>query len=351
LIIQNKREVLVNSKTLSPLATMMLIAKNLEAALSFVFILKRRNLYSERILYIVSKGLLYQFRRATFANLIFLERLSQALEKTSVETIFFTMEGHAHEAALINLIKIRFPHIRIKSIQHAPIVPSQVGYFENLLLLRETDAILCTGVTMQEITTKFLQDSDAACRDVRVLGSTKSYISVGITHDTLRTKKQSILFLPEGTQASTIEFLDLLNFLAKKYPEMYFVFRMHPATQKSVKLLRRLSKQLPTNAAFSRRSLALDLADSLCCIYRSSASAIEGLAFGVTPIHFQSNNEFDLDPILNDLLEHPHARDYSQLETVLEGLTESFEPIQEGSKRMQKYFKDYYSPLRINALE
>jgi hypothetical protein len=126
---------------------------------------------------------------------------------------------------------------------------------------------------------------------------------------------------------------------------------VHPATRKNAKLRRHLRKRLPTNAIFSQKSLVQDLEESLCCVYRSSASAIEALAFGVNPVHFQSSNEFDLDPIFNAHLEHPRAHDYSHLERIIEGLADSCVPSFSSKRRMQKYFKDYYSPLKIEALE
>jgi len=102
---------------------------------------------------------------------------------------------------------------------------------------------------------------------------------------------------------------------------------------------------------FSQHSLINDLEESWCCIYRSSAAAIEALAYGVIPIHFQSSGQFDLDPILNEYLEHPKAQNYADLEGIINGLANSYVSLSSNGKRIREYHQDFYYPLDINALE
>jgi len=348
---EKNQEVIVNSKTLSPVATTKLILKNFSAVLRLIFELKTNKLTTESELYLISEGLIFQFRRATFANLILLQRLIEVLKYSSTQSIFFTIEGHAHEAMIIDLVKSRFPQIRIKAIQHAPIVPDQVGFFDNLLRLRKIDSVLCTGKTMKEVTASFLLNSDAACKDVRIIGSSKSCSSIDQDNKLFKNKTQSMLILPEGTESSTIEFLDLFYYLANRHPRINFVFRTHPATRKSAKLKRQMAKILPVNAKFSQNSLIGDFEEAWYCIYRSSASAIEALPYGIIPIHFQSSIQFDLDPISNEHLVHPKAQNYADLDGIIDGLPNSHASLSSNSTKMYEYYRDFYFPLNVDVLE
>lgn len=350
LINRKHREVVVNSKTLSPVATINLVLLNIYTTTTFILRVIRENLSSERDLYLISEGTLFQFRRATFANLILLRRLSDILKNVSLRTVFFTLEGHAHEAMIMGLIKTRFPHLQIIVIQHAPIVPSQFGYFDNLLLLRSLDSVLCTGTITQEITRIFLQDSGGACSDVGIVGSLKGKLPVKDYSDSLNVKNKSILLLPEGTKSSAIEFLRLLHYMASRHPNWDFVYRLHPATRKNAKLMSLIAQELPRNAIVSSQSLTQDLEISTYSIYRSSAAAIEALAFGVIPIHFDPSSFFSLDPILNEKLQHPKTQNYAQLEAIIEDLIDPPLPPSSDTRVIREYFRDYYFPLDITAL-
>jgi hypothetical protein len=331
--------------------TVNLVVFNLCTTLTFILRVTRGKLCIERDLYLISAGALHQFRRATFANLIFLRRLSEVLKNVSLNTVFFTLEGHAHEAMIISLIKADYPHLQMRVIQHAPIVPSQFGYFDNLLLLRRNDSVLCTGNITQEITRNFLENSGGACSDVRILGSPKGNLSIRDYSEFQTGKKKSVLLLPEGTESSSIEFLNLLHNMALRCPERSFVYRLHPATRKGAKLMKLLSQELPTNAIISGQFLTEDLDVSMCTVYRSSAAAIEALAFGAIPIHFDPNNSFVLDPILYEKLAHSKAQNFANLEVIINDLNGPSSPSSFNIRILTEYFRDYYFPLDITELE
>ena len=350
LITGSKQEVIVNSKTLSPIHTIRVIVKNLNAHFSLLSLAIRGNFQSSEQLYLISQGLLFQTKRSTFANLVLMQRLSEILSRVSVKTIFLTLEGHAHEAMIITLIQNRFPQIKIKAIQHAPIVISQYGYFANLLLLREFDSVLCSGAITQRITYDHLRLSNGKCQDARIIGSSKSNVLTNNHPDFFKGKQDSILFLPEGTENSALIFLHLLHYLAPRFPDSNFIFRLHPALANGTKLTSVSNLSLPKNAKLSEASLVDDFLVSKFCIYRGSAAAIEALAFNVIPIHFRPDNLFDLDPIFEEQLRHPKTNNFKEVEFVFRELSKSNNFPLLSQEEMWGYFRKYYFTLDITAL-
>jgi len=341
---------IVNSKTLSPIGTIGVFLENLSACGTIFRLLLQRNKWTSEERLLLSEALLYQLKRPTFANLFLIRRISEILDSAKVGNIFFTLEGHAHEAALITLIKKRYPHIKIRAIQHAPIVPSQFGYFDNLNMLRSSDAILCSGEVTYQLTIEYLKSQNAECKDVRIIGSSKNHPREILDRYSLKEAVGKILLLPEGTENSAIEFLQLLRHLSLNSPNVDFLLRLHPATRQSPKVARHLSVILPKNASISEGTLKDDLEASMCCIYRGSAAAIEGLAFGVIPIHYNSNLQFDLDPIVYERLKHPRCTNYEQLEMLMKNLTKPGALHSAESSDFVDFFQDYYAPLKIEAL-
>jgi hypothetical protein len=341
---------IVNSKTLSPIETIGVFFENLSACGTiFRLLLKRKKWTSEERL-LLSEGLLFQLKRPTFANLFLMRRLNEILDSVKIGAIFFTLEGHAHEAALITLIKNQYPLIKIRAIQHAPIVPSQFGYFDNLSMLRSTDAILCSGEVTYQLTIDYLKSQNAACKDARVIGSSKNHTVEVLDRRSFKEAVGKVLLLPEGTENSAVDFLQLLRHLSLNSPNLNFVLRLHPATRQSPKVARYLSVILPKNASISEGTLMGDLEASVCCIYRGSAAAIEGLAFGVIPIHYNSNLQFDLDPIVYERLNHPRCTNYEQLEMFIKDLTRASALHGAKSVDFVDFFQNYYAPLRVEAL-
>lgn len=343
-------DVVLNSKTLSPCETIRVLWTNLVNCVGFIAHEFMRKTWTLDQLYLISEGVLFQFRRPTYANLVLLRRMIEILDRSEVQTIFFTIEGHSHEAMLISLIKTRYPEINIQVIQHAPLVPSQFGYFENLKLLRKSDSILCTGEITKDFTKEYLLTRDLACKDVRVIGSSKNHAPRESVLQLNQRPRISILLLPEGTVNSALEFLELLKNLAFKFPHICFVLRLHPATRENPKIQSLMNSSFTGNATISKTSLVGDLSKTDYCIYRSSAAALEALSFGVIPIHYNSNSSFDLDPIFEDLLRHPKATSYENLEEKIRLMTETQGKSTWEAKKMSDYFSNYYAPLNINSM-
>jgi hypothetical protein len=96
------------------------------------------------------------------------------------------------------------------------------------------------------------------------------------------------------------------------------VIRAHPDTlkNKSQKLNRILSKN--SNLIFSNQTLEKDLSESTLCVYRSSAVGIQGLQYGVIPIHFSKFKDGSVDPISFEDLKHLRLNESESLINAIE---------------------------------
>jgi hypothetical protein len=103
----------------------------------------------------------------------------------------------------------------------------------------------------------------------------------------------------------------------------------------------------PNSSKFlSDDTLENDLRVAHICIYKNSVVGIQGLQYGVLPIHFTNVNSGDLDPInLSDFL-HPRFDSSKKLIRELEKYNRKTR-IQENyaSKNLDKVFKMYFNPI------
>ncbi len=278
-----------------------------------------------------------QHSRATLANKFFEIRLTELLKSIQPARVSLTFEGHAHEAVLIELIHKFFPEIEITPYQHAPVVPEQFGILRNLRILNPRDKLLTSG----EITKEYLS---AFRTDIAILaaGSSKFKEPAENVYVDDRIK---VIGASEGTIQSLEVFIKLFNILAAKLPNLDFKLRVHPAI--SARELRESLKRLHSNSALiSQNSLVQDLATSTYCIYRSSAVAIEGLAFGVTPLYFDQSRSQGLNPLYFANLHLPVFGDADELTEFFKGLS-SLESSAHGIDRveLQRISNQYFSQI------
>jgi len=229
-----------------------------------------------------------QHSRPTMANKFFENRISDVIQKTRPKIIHFTFEGHAHEAVLINLILRNFREITLAPYQHAPIVPEQFGLMRNINRLGTKDRIFTSGNITRDYFKSFRSDIP-----ITAIGSSK-YKESALTSN-LGTHVK-VLGASEGTIQSLEAFIKLFSSLTHYHQNIEFKLRVHPAISEREMGLA-LKNAEGAKEVISRNSLVEDLSTSTYCVYRSSAVAIEGLAYGVTPLFFDQSRSQGLNPL------------------------------------------------------
>ena len=334
---------LVTTKSLGLKNIVSLQFKNLYTSvrmLKYALMSRRFTAIERRILICAATN---QVSRQTLANQINLNRLDSVLTLNRPSILFITLEGHAYEALYIELIHNKFPGIRLMAFQHAPIVPDQFGLIRNLLKLNSNDVILASG----EITRDFFVSLNLKA-GVRLIGSPKWRLA------NPKCKSEfpiTVLGAAEGTYESIENFSRLFEGLDSLELNLKLILRVHPAvsSKEASKILSRV--KFGENLVLSTRPLNQDLEESHFCIYRSSAVAIEGLRFGVTPLYFNPNGDQGLNPLYFAKFEMPVFRNLKDFKEYFKTLSELGDVV--ANNRNQELFKigsAYYTKLDPSAL-
>ena len=335
---KNRTRVFVNAKTLSLLPMLKIQLQQSKVSWSlFKHALCREGLpvSQRRILF---RGARFQHSRPTLANLILRNRMMTLMSSLQPKRLIFTLEGHAHEVMLINSREEFFSRTQIVAYQHAPVVPLQFNIKRVASMLRSSDLILTSGPTTKSF---FLQASPIA--RIEILGSPKARVFEYQLKDESHIRG---LLTPEAARESLLEFAQLARKLSINVPGALFTIRLHPDTSK--KLLRIVKETLKksSNIQISELALAADLKSSHVTVFRSSAAAIEGLAFGSLPVHFELGGSGNLNPLYGTQYDVPAFYEYEGLIKYLSALNISKCNSQEKQRESFKIFTMYFAKLQ-----
>jgi len=280
----------------------------------------------------------YQHARSTIANQITKVRLTQLLLECNPADIVLMTEGHAHESMVLNLRNRNFPSTRILGYQHAPIVPGQFSFWHLLDGFDKEDILFTCGATTQHVI-KMTHPN----LKVKILGSLKFKVT---THHSNDSKSLKVLGVVESTRESLIEFVSLFNFLANSIPSVGFTLRIHPGLDQRTS--NQILKKLETlkNLRISMETLVEDLQRAHIGVFRSSAVGLEGLAFGVLPVHFDESHFRYLNPLEYTKM---HKYEFSDRKILLEFLKKiplNLDSSQSFEEECIEVLSDYFYPMK-----
>ena len=106
-----------------------------------------------------------------------------------------------------------------------------------------------------------------------------------------------------------------------------------------------------SNFYLSKDSLINDLHKATHCVYRSSSVGLEGLMYGVIPIHYAAEMNSVLDPINTLDLPHLQFTDIDTFNQKIKEISKSHIEIDEQQLRdYREVFNGYFEPLKLNIL-
>jgi hypothetical protein len=243
-------------------------------------------------------------KRETYSNYHLLLKCKLILQYSIIENVFLTLEGHAYEELVINETSSIHPKSVVWLRQHSPISLAQTGVINTIESLKQKVNILTTGTAYAAFLNNY-----SSYLNVIVIGTSKSR-SINIV---LR-EGDAVLVAPEGTEKSTLDFLNFLYTLDSRFDKYDFIFRMHPNLSKNYKIRKQIRKnKLKHNFRLSNQSLDKDLMETCSTLYRGSAVAIESLAYNNLPIYlnFDGNTNLNVFSILKS--DFPTLKDTSNL--------------------------------------
>ena len=284
-----KANVVVNTKSLWISGVIKIHIKQMKGSiklLTYAAFNSTNSILERRLLIEAS---VFQHARSTIANQITKVRLAQVILECNPADIVLMTEGHAHESMILNLRNRNFPSIRILGYQHAPLVPGQFSFWHLLNEFDKQDMLFTCGAT-----TRHVIEATYPNLKVKILGSLKIKMPV---HQLKDSKCLEVLGIVESTRESLIEFVYLFNFLADSIPGVEFTLRIHPGLDQRAS--NQILKKLATlkNLRISMETLIEDLQRAHIGVFRSSAVGLEGLAFGVLPVHFDASHYNYLNPL------------------------------------------------------
>lgn len=291
-----------------------------------------------------------QFSRPTFAAIILVANLERVLKQIEPKHVILTFEGHSFEVLASRMIHNKFPGIKVSLFQYAPIVKDQFGLIGTLRALGSSDIVLTTGPAVKNY---FEKEVHEIAGQIRILGSPKA-LKVPESEDynfNSMTKNSVCLFAPEASRDAFDEMLHLAYATSLALKEKKFILRLHPAFHFDKKKMFLAVSMFPSNLTLSSNTLEEDLRLSGFCVYRSTAVAIQGLIYGVRPIHFSSISGNGLDPLAITSLVHERLSQESELISYLEwASTTKASPVAPTLSEMRSTYEEYFHPLNPREL-
>jgi hypothetical protein len=239
---------------------------------------------------------------------------SRALLKSKAQEFYITFEGHSFETYLARKLRKLSKTLIININQFAPVVPSQYSFYQNLELIPVDVNINVTGRSMIK---QILKLTNVSSQRIKIIGSSKHKKDIKL-EKTAKPKNLTVLFAPEGFLNSFAEFALMAEFCASTLKDFNFIIRAHPASKKYETRITQEYLSKNTNLILSSSSLEEDLSKSDICIYRSSAVGVEGMQYGLIPIHFSTKLDGSVDPIRLEDLKHPRVNNKDMLINALE---------------------------------
>jgi hypothetical protein len=137
--------------------------------------------------------------------------------------------------------------------------------------------------------------------NISVLGSekftsTNTFGRFELPQEEIAAFTNTIVFLPEGTRDSLNAMSEFAKAISKVNKNLHLILRPHPRTLESdLSVIGEIQRF--ENIEVSKRDLYSDFKRSKFCVYRGSATAIQGMLFGLIPIYFKHDGKFNIDPL------------------------------------------------------
>jgi len=281
----------------------------------------------------------------SMSQTILAKNIEQVVCQTKAKKMILTYEGHSFETYVANKLKSMFPNLDVSVYQFAPVVPAQNSFFRNLHLLNKNIRIFVSGTQFKE---DILRRTKLPSSALTVIGSRKNRID---KLSLIERKDVTVLFAAEGSRESLVEFINLAFYSSLENPSTTFIVRAHPASAKyKLELFKKAGKH-SSKFYLSSESLKDDLHKATHCVYRSSSVGLEGLLYGVIPIHYAAGMNSALDPINSLDLPHLQFADIDAFNQKIKEISKNNIGIDEQQLRnYREVFEGYFEPLNLNIL-
>mgnify|MGYP000327167379 CR=1 FL=1 len=294
----------------------------------------------------ISKEAAIQALSNTTANNLRLKiQISDLVRHVKPRFIMLTYEGHAWERLIFSEVRKIDPTIRCIGYQHA-LIKQQHAIYRDLGHNYDPDIIATSGV----IDLDNLENKSKNTKIIKVnIGSSKKFLRASSYNHKDKLETTTCLVLADGNLKESSRILSFASDLARLNPNVHFIFRLHPASDKKTLLKNNpaLNKS-KSNIIWSYSSLEEDFEMSNLALYRGTNAIFVAASYNVLPIFYGSERSTAIDP-LSDIADiRISINETNQFFDILEAMDSTH--YNELIKKILKYCNVKYSDLNIESL-
>jgi hypothetical protein len=286
-------------------------------------------------------------------------RMSRQIEalvtQLQPKLIVVTHEGHAWERVSFAAARRAQPSVHCIGYQHAAVFRLQHALRRKLENEYNPDNILTAGSV-----SKCQLENTPGLKGipVSILGS-NHYFKGSVT--TLDQEIESIellsnsacrvcLVIPEGTPSECLVLFDFTLRCARSYPDMKFIWRMHPILPFEELLSKNSNlRTLPDNITISQVKIEEDIAQSSWALYRGSTAIIQAVVAGLKPIYLELPDELNIDPLYEVTCGREIISRPEELQKMILSRREEVD-VQMELEQVQKYCQSFFQPFNVSAM-
>jgi hypothetical protein len=228
----------------------------------------------------------------TFYTLRIYEMTNELIKRSKPSNIVLTWEGRAWERLAVYAARHAGSPVKCIGYQHTILLSSSHSIKRSLSKDYDPDHILTLGEITAGVLKKGLPD---------VLFSSYGSYRMTLNGGGQFKKSDSIVCLvtPEGLEVESLYLFSMAVEVAKRMPEVQFIFRMHPVYPYKMFSDKHPSfAALPSNCTISdKASVNDDLARCNFLLYRASSVALYAVINGLKPVYYNVANEMSIDSL------------------------------------------------------
>jgi hypothetical protein len=277
----------------------------------------------------------------TFRNQIISTQVAKIVISGEIKELWLTFEGHAYERSILQAVLDTNSNVEINLYQHAPVLPEQTGVMDLLEDFGDRVNVYTSG----SITYKyFIKQFPNLASRLHIGGSSKAFTLQDVMKSSEVKSRNYLLFLPEGTTESLLSMVNLAIDVSNLDNSIDLLIRSHPNSPKDA-LLESIELTKTTSIILSENTLISDFSKSFACIYRSSATVIESMPYGLLPIHFDPSGGRNLDCLALSSLKYPVIDSaFSLLEIFKSGKMGFENSVFSKQAAFENFSKEYFTP-------
>ena len=247
------------------------------------------------------KNLLMRSSEESFSNKAMVNfrisyQISELVFKYKPKFLIMTYEGHAFERLIFAQARMVDKKIICISYQHSVVFRLQHSILGNVKKEFNPDIILTSGIMGKNILKKSKKLKNIP---IDILGShrliLKEKISKQINFKKNKLHKDICLVVPEGSYKECNILFEFSAECAKKFPDIFFIWRLHPAMEISIIRKNKKLINLPKNIEISSNKIEIDYYKSNWVLYRNSTTVLNAVMCKLKPIYLKLPDEINTD--------------------------------------------------------